>query len=242
MKTVLITGGSRGIGEAIARRFAKGGYNVIINYRNSQIKAENLANELSNYGVRCVAIRADVGDAVQAKLLVKQSLEIFGKIDCVVNNAGVSLTKLLIDSKTTEIEDLIITNLMGTIFVTKEVLTSMMSNRSGKIINIASIWGTVGGSMESVYSATKGGIISFTKAIAKETGLSGITVNAVCPGVILTDMTKSIALDDMQALKDQIAVGRIGQPQDVAGIVYFLASKEADYITGSVIGVDGGMV
>lgn len=242
MKTVLITGASRGIGEAIARKFAKNGYNVVINYHKSQQKAENLAGELCRYGIRAVAIRADVGDSVQARLLVKQSLEIFGKIDVLVNNAGVELTKLLIDCKTSEIEDVILTNLMGTIYTTKEVLSSMMSNMNGKIINISSMWGTAGGSMESVYSASKGGIVAFTKAIAKEVGLCGINVNCVCPGVILTDMTKHITIEDMKNLEAQTAIGRIGQPQDVAGLVYFLASSDANYITGSVIGVDGGIV
>lgn len=242
MKTALITGSSRGIGEAIARKFAKNGYNVVINYVNSREKAENLANELSMHGVRSVAIRADVGDPIQAKLLIKQTLEIFGKIDVLVNNAGISLTKLLIDSSTSEIENVMITNLLGTIYTTKEALKSMIDNRYGKIINIASMWGTAGGSMESVYSASKGGIIAFTKAIAKEVGLSNINVNCICPGMILTDMTSGYSLEELTALQEQTALGRIGQPQDVAGVVYFLASDDANYITGSVINVDAGII
>ncbi len=242
MKTVLITGASRGIGEAIARKFAANKYNVAINYVNSKAKAEKLADELSRYGVRAVAIRADVGDSVQAKLLVKQTLEIFGKIDVLVNNAGVALTKLLIDTKTQEVENLIITNLLGTIYTTKEVLPSMINNEGGNIINVSSMWGSVGGSMESVYSASKGGIIAFTKAISKEVGLSGINVNCVCPGIILTDMTSNLTIDDIKDLKEQTSLGRVGQPADVAGLVYFLASEEASYITGTVIGVDGGFI
>ena len=242
MKTALITGSSRGIGEAIARKFAKNGYNVVINYVNSREKAENLANELSMHNVRAIAIRADVGDPVQAKLLIKQTLEVFGKIDVLVNNAGVALTKLLIDSSTSDIENVMITNLLGTIYTTKEALKSMIDNRYGKIINIASMWGTAGGSMESVYSASKGGIIAFTKAIAKEVGLSNININCVCPGMVLTDMTSGYSIEELTALQEQTSLGRIGQPQDIAGVVYFLASDDANYMTGSVINVDAGII
>ena len=242
MKTALITGSSRGIGEAIARKFAKNGYNVVINYVNSREKAENLANELSMHNVRAIAIRADVGDPVQAKLLIKQTLEVFGKIDVLVNNAGVALTKLLIDSSTSDIENVMITNLLGTIYTTKEALKSMIDNRYGKIINIASMWGTAGGSMESVYSASKVGIIAFTKAIAKEVGLSNININCVCPGMVLTDMTSGYSIEELTALQEQTSLGRIGQPQDIAGVVYFLASDDANYMTGSVINVDAGII
>lgn len=242
MKTVLITGSSRGIGEDIARVFARNGYNVVINYLKNKTKAENLAQELCTYGIRAIALKADIGDPVQVKMMVKQSLEVFGKIDVLVNNAGVSLNKLLIDSSVAEIEDVIITNLMGTIYTTKEVLPSMMKNMSGKIINISSMWGNYGGSMESVYSASKGGIISFTKAIAKEVGLSGINVNCVCPGVIVTDMLNNLTIDDMKALKEQTAIGRVGHPRDISGLVYFLATEEASYITGAVINADGGII
>ena len=242
MKTALITGSSRGIGEAIARKFAKLGYNVVINYAKSAQKAENLANELCAQGCRAIAIRADVGDPVQAKLLVKQTVEAFGDIDVLVNNAGVSLTKLLIDTSSAEIEDLMLTNLLGTIYVTKEALPHMLDNMHGSIVNISSMWGTVGGSMESVYSASKGGIIAFTKAIAKEVGLSNINVNCVCPGVILTDMTKNITIESMKELQEQTALGRIGTPDDVANVVAFLASPEASYITGACLGVDGGII
>jgi len=242
MKTVLITGASRGIGADIARIFAKNGYNVVINYFKSNQKAENLADELARKGTRAIAIKADIGDPVQVKMLVKQTLDIFGKIDVLVNNAGIALNKLLIDCSTAEIDDVVVTNLMGTIYTTKEVLPSMMSNMDGKIINISSMWGNVGGSMESVYSASKGGIIAFTKAVAKEVGLNNINVNCVCPGVILTDMTKNISVTDMRDLQDQTALGRIGQPQDVAGVVYYLATEQANYITGTVINVDGGII
>ena len=240
MKTALITGASRGIGEAIARKFAKNGYNVVINYLNSREKAEKLANELNNGKVRAVAIRADIGDPVQAKILVKQTLEIFGRIDVLVNNAGISLTKLLIDTSSNEIENLMLTNLLGPIYVTKETLPSMINNNYGKIVNISSMWGNTGGSMETVYSASKGGIIVFTKAISKEVGFSNINVNCICPGMILTDMTSGYSIEDMKIIQDQTSLGRIGQPTDVAELAYFLASEEANYITGSVINVDGG--
>ena len=242
MKTVLITGSSRGIGEDIARVFAKNGYNVVINFVKNQAKAQKLAQELCAYGIRAIALKADVGDPVQVKIMVKQAIEAFGRIDVLVNNAGRSLNKLLIDNSVAEIEDVVLTNLMGTIYTTKEVLPSMISNRYGKIINISSMWGNYGGSMESVYSASKGGVISFTKAIAKEVGLSGINVNCVCPGVIVTDMLKNLTIDDMNALKDQTAIGRVGHPQDISGLVYFLTTDEASYITGAVINADGGII
>ena len=174
--------------------------------------------------------------------MVKQTLEIFGYIDVLVNNAGTALTKLLIDTKTSEIENLLLTNLLGTIYVTKEALPSMISRQYGKIVNVSSMWGVAGGSMETVYSASKGGIIAFTKAVAREVGYSNINVNCVCPGVILTDMTKNITIDDMKELENETALGRIGTPQDVASVVYFLASDEASYMTASVVGVDGGII
>ncbi len=241
-KTVLITGASRGIGQAIARKFANSGYNVVINYYNSRIKAEKLANELCRKGSRAVAIGADVGDPVQAKMLVKQTLDIFGKIDVLVNNAGVALYKLLIDCTTKDIENTMLTNLMGAIYTTKEVLPSMIANKYGKIINVSSMWGSVGGSMEAVYSASKGGLESFGKALSKEVGPSNINVNTVSPGVILTDMTKSLSVTDMKDLQYQTSLNRIGQPQDVAELVYFLSTDAANYITGTVIGVDGGIL
>lgn len=242
MKTVLITGASRGIGEDIARVFAKNGYNVVVNYFKSENKAQNLASELCTYGVRAIAIKADVGDPVQAKLLVKKGLEAFGTIDVLVNNAGISLNKLLIDCSASEIENVMLTNLLGTIYVTKEMLPSMTNNNYGKIINIASMWGNYGGSMESVYSASKGGVIAFTKAIAKEVGLSGVNVNCVCPGVIVTDMLNNLTIEDMQNLKNQTAIGRVGYPRDISSLVYFLASDDASYITGAVINADGGII
>ena len=242
MKTILITGASRGIGADIARFFAKNGYNVVVNYYKSETQAQNLASELGTYGVRAVAIKADVGNPAEVKNLIKQALAVFGKIDVLVNNAGVSLNKLLIDSTTQDIEDVMLTNLLGTIYVTKEMLPSMLSNNYGKIINIASMWGNYGGSMESVYSASKGGVIAFTKAIAKEVGLSGINVNCVCPGVIVTDMLNNLTIEDMQNLKNQTAIGRVGYPRDISALVYFLASDDASYITGSVINADGGIV
>ena len=242
MKTVLITGASRGIGEDIARLFAKNGYNVVVNYLKNETKAQNLASELCAYGARAIAVKADVGNPAEAKMLVKKSLEVFGSIDVLVNNAGISLNKLLIDCSASEIEDVMLTNLLGTIYVTKEMLPSMMSNNYGKIINVASMWGNYGGSMESVYSASKGGVIAFTKAIAKEVGLSGINVNCVCPGVIVTDMLNNLTIEDMQTLKNQTAIGRIGYPRDISSLVYFLASDDASYITGSVINADGGII
>lgn len=242
MKTVLVTGASRGIGAEIARYFAKHNYNVVINYCNSDIQAQRLANELCTYGIRAVAIKADVSNALEVQNMINQTLAIFGSIDVLVNNAGVSLSKLLIDSTAQEVRRVIDVNLIGTINVTKAVLPSMINNSFGKIINISSMWGNYGGSMESVYSASKGGIIAFTKAIAKEVGLENININCICPGVVVTDMLNNLTIEDMHALKNQTALGRVAYPGDIAGIVYFLSTDEASYITGACINADGGII
>lgn len=242
MKTVLVTGASRGIGAEIARYFAKHNYNVVVNYFSSDTQAQRLANELCTYGVRAIAIKADVSNSGQVQNMVNQTLNVFGTIDVLVNNAGVSLNKLLIDSTEDEISRVLDVNLLGTINATKAVLPTMINNLYGKIINISSMWGNYGGSMESVYSASKGGIIAFTKAMAKEVGLENINVNCVCPGVVVTDMLNNLTIEDMKELKNQTALGRVAYPGDIAGIVYFLSTDEASYITGACINADGGII
>lgn len=242
MNTVLITGASRGIGAEIARTFAKHNFNVVVNYNENEVLAQRLANELCTYGVRAVAIKADVSNPNQVQNMVNQALAVFGSIEVLVNNAGVSLNKLLIDCTDNEILRVLDVNLLGTINTTKAVLPTMINNLYGKIINISSMWGNYGGSMESVYSASKGGIIAFTKAMAKEVGLENININCICPGVVVTDMLNNLTIEDMKELKNQTALGRVAYPGDIASIVYFLSTDDASYITGACINADGGII
>jgi len=240
MKTVLVTGASRGIGKAIATKFAQNGYNVIIHcYQNEQL-ANELAQSLQQFNIMTLVVKADISNFEEIKNMVELSLKKFGKIDVLVNNAGVSMTKLVQDHTKEDIEKVVSTNTLGCIYTTKEVCPNMISNKYGKIINISSIWGLSGASMESVYSASKGATISFSKALAKELAPSNITVNCVCPGVIDTDMLNEYSQQDKLNLASATPAGRLGTPQDVANLVHFLASDEANFITGQVISVDGG--
>ena len=242
MKTVLITGASRGIGKEIALKFAKNGYNVVINYNKSEKKALELADEISKMNVRVLTCKADVSDDSQVKLMVKKVISVFGRIDVLVNNAGVALSKILQETKVGEIQKVFGINTFGTINCAKAVVPNMVSNKFGKIINISSIWGKVGASCETIYSASKGAVIAFTLALAKELAPSNISVNCVCPGVIETDMLKSYSDEDKKDLANNTPLQRLGTVNDVAEAVYFLASNEANFITGQVLVVDGGFV
>ena len=209
-KTVVITGASRGIGSECARLFAKKGYNVAINYNNSETKAKALCDELNSQGFNAVAIKADVSVSSQAKELIDKTIEIFGSVDVLVNNAGIGEQRLITDV-TDEIWDRMIgVNLNGVFYCTRQALPHMINKKSGRIINISSIWGICGASCEVHYSAAKAGVIGFTKALAKEVGLSGITVNCVAPGVIETEMNKALSEDDLASLRDETPVGRLG--------------------------------
>ena len=243
MRTVVVTGGSRGIGAEIVRAFAKNGDNIVLNYNRSKDKAEDLAKEVMQmYNVQVMVVKADVSKPDQVEFLIKTAIQVFGRIDVLVNNAGVSLYNLLIDSSVEQIQEIINTNLNSCIYACKYASENMISNQSGKIINISSMWGITGGSGESVYSASKAGMIGFSKALAKELGFSGITVNVVAPGAIETDMLASLSDETKQEVAEETAVGRLGKPSDIASVVVFLASSGADYITGQVISVDGGYV
>lgn len=235
MKTVLITGGSRGIGAAIARRFALEGCRVIINYSKSEAEAETLSRELG-----CAALRADVGSAEQADAMMDEIESRFGALDVLVNNAGVSHIGLFTDMTEDEWNSVINTNLGGVFRVTKRAVKPMISRHSGCVINISSIWGEVGASCEAAYSASKAGIIGLTKALAKELGPSGIRVNCVAPGVIDTDMNADLGGETLRALASDTPLCRIGTPEEVADAVYFLS--ESGFITGQVLGVSGGFV
>lgn len=236
-KTVLITGGSRGIGKQIAIDFVKLGYNVCITYNNSSKEANELKQdfEIDIY-------KMDVTNKNEIENVIVEIVKKYNKIDCLVNNAGISQIKLMTDISDEEFDLMINTNLTSCFKVTKEVLkNSMITNKDGSIINISSIWGVVGGSCETHYSISKAGIIGFTKALAKELGLSNITVNCIAPGVIDTDMLNDINANDIENLKDEIPLNRIGKVTDISNMVTFLASENARYITGQVITIDGGM-
>lgn len=240
MKTVLITGASRGIGREIAIKFASKGYNVVLNYSSSEKKAKDLAKQIENMGVKCLTIKADVSVESEVIDMVNSALKEFGRIDVLVNNAGVALSKLFQLTTTDEVARVFGVNTFGVINCSKAIVPSMVSEKAGKIINISSIWGKVGASMETIYSASKGAVIAFTMALAKELAPSGISVNCVCPGVIDTDMLIEYSDEDKNDLKEQTPLNRLGTPQDVANAVYFLASDNATFITGQVITVDGG--
>lgn len=240
MKTVLITGASRGIGRAIAKKFAQNNYNIIINFHKNESKAKSLAKELSKYNVRTLVIKADISNEKEVKSMINLSLKTFGQIDVLINNAGISLAKQIQDTTAVDIAKVFDTNTFGTIFATKELAKHMISNKYGKIINISSIWGKVGGSMESIYSASKGAVISFTLALAKELAPSDINVNCICPGVIDTDMMKVYSQEEKSAMISSTPLNRLGKPEDVANLAYFLASEEANFITGQIITIDGG--
>ena len=239
MKTVVVTGASKGIGRAVAKEFANNGYNIVICYNHSISAAQELLAEISGI-TRAIAIRVDVSKEDEVKNMIDITKNTFGTIDVLVNCAGVSDTRLLIDSTKEDYDFVFDTNMRGTYNTCKLVGREMLSNQSGKIINISSIWGVLGGSCESVYSASKGAIIAFTKALAKEFGPNGINVNAVAPGFIQTDMTKNVTEEIRREIMNNSALGRLGTPEDVAGVVSFLASEKSNFITGQVIGVDGG--
>lgn len=238
MKTILVTGGSRGIGRAIVEKFAKEGYNVVLNYNKSEYAALDIAKQYKNVEI----FKANVSNPKDVEAMVNFAEEKFKKIDVLVNNAGISSSSLLQDLSLEEWNNLFEVNVTGTFLVTKNVLPNMISNKLGKIINISSVWGLVGASMEVAYSASKAAIIGFTKALAKEVGPSGITVNAIAPGIVMTDMVSNLTLDEFEEIRKDIPLERIGETSDISNTAFFLASEEANYITGQVISPNGGWV
>ncbi len=237
-KVAFVTGGAKGIGEAIVKRLLNDGYKVAFTYNNSEEKAQKLCAEL---GADCRAYKLDITDSNAVKTVVDDIEKNFGEIAVLVNNAGVAEQSLFTDITDEMWHRMIETNLSGAFYCSRAVLKYMINRKSGKIINISSIWGETGGSCEVHYSAAKSGLIGMTKALAKEVGLSGITVNSVSPGVILTDMTSHFDEETMNSLKEETPLNKIGTPEDVAGAVSFLASKDANFITGQNISVNGGM-
>lgn len=238
MKTVLVTGGSRGIGHAIVEKFAKAGYNVILNYSKSEEAAYKMSQEYPNVKI----YKADISNKKEVNQMVEFAYDEFKKIDILINNAGISSTGLIQDLKEEELNRLFSVNVNGTIFASQAVLPDMISRHEGKIINISSVWGMVGASNEVAYSASKAAIIGFTKALAKEVGPSNIRVNCVAPGIIMTDMVSDYTVEEFDQIRSNIPLDRIGSTSDVANVVFFLASDEADYLTGQVISPNGGWV
>jgi 3-oxoacyl-[acyl-carrier protein] reductase len=240
-KVALITGGSRGIGRAIAIELSKAGAVVALTYKADFKAAENTLETIKAQGGIGTIICSDVRKASSAKEAVEEVVKAYGKIDILINNAGVSKIGLLIDMTEDEINEIIDTNLKGTINCSKYALNYMLYNRGGSIINISSIWGNVGASCEAVYSASKGGINSFTKALAKEGGPSNVRVNAIAPGVIETEMNSWLSAEEKQELIEDIPMSRFGTPEEIGKLAVFLASQASGYINGQVITVDGGM-
>ena len=243
LKTAVVTGASRGIGAAIAIALAKSGYNVILGYKENRERAEKLCEVIiSGYGVSAEAVKCDVRSSEDAKNIIDRAGKVYGSVDVLVNNAGVSQQKLFTDITDGDWQEMISTNLTGVFNTCREGAKYMISQKSGSIVNISSMWGQVGASCEVAYSAAKAGVIGLTKALAKEVAPSGITVNCIAPGAIRTPMLDCFTEEDLAALAEETPVGRIGTPEDVAASAVFLASEGARFITGQVLGVNGGFV
>lgn len=239
-QVAIVTGASRGIGRAIALQLAFEGAKIVVNYASSSTDADQVVAEITTAGGEAVAIQADVSQENQVDTLIKTTLEKFQRVDILVNNAGITRDTLLLRMKLEEWQAVIDINLTGVFLCTKAVSRIMLKQRSGRIINIASVAGQMGNPGQANYSAAKAGVIGFTKTVAKELSSRGITVNAVAPGFIITDMTSDIKAE---GILQYIPLGRFGQPEEIAGMVRFLASDPAAaYITGQVFNVDGGMV
>lgn len=240
-RTVFITGGGRGIGKEVALKFAENGYNIVTNYVSDKTDVEALKKEFEEKGVKSLIIKADVTDSEAIENLVKKAIEEFESIDVLVNNAGITKDNLLMRMSEEEFTKVIDVNLKGTYIVTKIVSKYMMKKRQGSIINLSSVVGVVGNAGQCNYSASKAGIIGFTKSIAKELASRNIRANAVAPGFIETDMTAILGENVKENIYNQIPLKRMGKAKEVANLVYFLGTEESSYITGQVISVDGGM-
>ena len=241
-KVVMVTGAARGIGKEVALKFAANGYDVAINYVSNSTDVETLKKEFSDLGVDALIEKADVSNSTEVQDFVEKTIEKYGKIDVLVNNAGITKDNLLMRMNEEDFDRVIQINLKGTFLVTKAVTKYMMKQRKGSIVNISSVVGVAGNSGQCNYSASKAGIIGFTKSIAKEMASRNIRANAVAPGFIATDMTSILSDSVKENINNSIPLKRMGKATEVANLIYFLGSDESSYITGQVINVDGGMV
>lgn len=241
-KIALVTGASRGIGRGIALELAKSGATVLINYKSNDEKAKeslNLINDIGGYGE---LIKGDVSSFDGSKEIIDFIINRFGKLDILVNNAGISKIGLFMDSTKEDFENILNTNLNGAMYLSKHALTPMINRGSGNIINISSMWGEVGASCEVLYSASKGGINLFTKALAKEVAPMGVRVNAIAPGVINTEMNNFLSKEEKEELENEIPMGRYGEVSEIGRAVVFLCDEKCSYLTGQILRIDGGMI
>jgi len=241
-KTVLVTGGSRGIGKAIVKAFADSGANVVINYVSSEKSANELVEEILNAGGKALAVQADVSKFLDAERLIEKSIEAFGKIDVLINNSGITKDNLMLRMTEEDFDRVINVNLKGTWNMCKNITRHFLKNRSGSIINITSVVGLIGNPGQANYVASKAGVIGLTKTLSKEFGSRNIRVNAIAPGFIETEMTNELNDEVKKLYLNQIPLGRFGGTEDIANACLFLASEQANYITGQVISVNGGMI
>ncbi len=239
-KVVIITGASRGIGREIAKRLAKKGLRVVANYNKSEEAAINLKNELKQEDIELDIVKADVSKREDAKILTKYVLDKYGKIDILINNAGISEYKLFTDETDEDWNKIINTNLYSAFVMSQEVIPNMIHNKKGLIINMSSAWGVVGGSLEVIYSVSKAGMDGLTKALAKELGPSNIRVNSIAPGMIYTKMNSKFTEEEIEEIKEEIPLGTIGEAQDISKCVEWLI--EDKYTTGQVISINGGWI
>lgn len=241
-KVAVVTGAGRGIGRAIALKLAQLGASIVINYRSSAKEAEEVISEIRNNGGKAEMVQGDVSSFEDAEKVIKFATESFGRLDILVNNAGITKDTLLLRMKEEDFSKVLDVNLKGVFNCTKYASSIMLKQKSGRIINISSVIGLIGNAGQANYAAAKAGIIGFTKSIAKELGARGITVNAIAPGFITTDMTEVLSEKIKEKLIENVPLKKLGNPEDVANLAAFLASENASYITGQVINVDGGMV
>lgn len=241
-KVALVTGGAKGIGAATVKKLCKDGYAVAINYNTSEQRALSLCSFCASEGFTVIPVKCDVSVSSDVEKMFSQIEEKLGPVELLVNNAGVSLWGLFDTVTDEEWNNIIGTNLTGTFNCIRRAIPAMLKNKYGRIINISSVWGQEGASCEAVYSASKAGIIGLTKALAKEYAPSGITVNCLCPGVIDTEMMSRFSDEEKAAICEEIPVGRMGTPEEIAHAVSFLADKNSAYITGQILGINGGMI
>lgn len=241
-KVALVTGASRGIGRAVAIRLAKSGAKIAVNYAGNQAAAEEVKQIIEQNGGKAILVQADISNAESVDAMVATVMEAFGRIDILVNNAGITRDTLLMRMKEADWNAVIQTNLTGVFYVTKAISKIMMKQRSGKIVNMSSVVGLMGNAGQANYAAAKAGVIGFTKSMAKELAARNITVNAIAPGFIATDMTAVLSDKVKEDLATKIPMGRLGEADDIASAVLFLVSDSASYITGQTLNVDGGMV